>query len=397
MTVLFWIIVMLIALTILDVKLGQKLYCSARKRREYPKRLSNLEFFTHGKPLFNDYFESIRQAKHHIHILFYIVKTDHISQQFFNLLKRKAEEGVEVRLVADWVGSFGLPRKVIRSLQESGVQFAFSQKPTFPCLLYKLNRRNHRKITVIDGKIGYIGGFNIGKEYIGKDPKLGEWRDYHLKISGEGVQDLQTQFFHDWHATTKEKLPPTAHYFPRLRYGIITHQFVATNGRSLENDYIQLVRQAKNEIIIGTPYFIPAKHVMKALLEALQRGVKVTVLVPQKADHPFVKEAAFPYFYRLLKAGANIYRFYQGFYHAKVIIIDDDICDIGTANFDKRSFFLNSEINCYIYSTRFTKMVKAAINRDLADAEKLTLDFWRRRTLWDRGKESVSALISGLL
>jgi cardiolipin synthase A/B len=398
MAVLLFIVILLL-LIVLDDKLGQKIYRSATVRREYPKRKSNLKFFVHGKPLFDDYFEAIKQAKHHIHILFYIVKTDQISQQFFTLLKQKAKEGIEVRLLVDWVGSFGLPRKLIRSLQESGVKFAYSNKPTFPYFFYKLNRRNHRKITVIDGQIGYIGGFNIGKEYIGQDPKFGEWRDYHLKVTGEGVQDLQTQFFYDWAAATKEKLFGKNDYFPNIEPGsdAVTQQFIATNGHSLEDDYVRLIQQTKKELIIGSPYFIPGKKVMRALLDALRRGVNITILVPLKADHPFVKEAAFPYFYRLLKGGASIYRFYAGFYHAKVIIVDDDLCDIGTTNFDKRSFFLNSEINCYIHNQQFVKLVRDAVYRDIADAERLTLDFWRKRTLWERGKESLSTLISGLL
>jgi cardiolipin synthase A/B len=396
MIVLLFIVILLL-LIVLDDKLGQKIYQSKVARKEYPKRNSNLTFFTHGKPLFNDYFEAIQQAKHHIHILFYIVRTDQISQQFCDLLKQKAKEGVEVRLLVDWIGSFGLPRTVIRSLQESGIKFAYSHKPTFPYFFYKLNRRNHRKITVIDGEIGYIGGFNIGKEYIGQDPKFGEWRDYHLKITGEGVQDLQTQFFDDWAVATKEKLFSKNDYFPEIQSGTIPHKFIATNGYSLENDYVHLIHQAKKELIIGSPYFIPSKKVMRALLDALRRGVKVMILVPLKADHPLVKEAAFPYFYRLLKAGAHIYRFCQGFYHAKVIIIDDGLCNIGTANFDKRSFFLNSEMNCYVHDAHFVKLVKQAAYRDIANAKKLTLDFWQKRTLWERGKESFSMLISGLL
>jgi cardiolipin synthase len=396
MAVLLFVVILLL-LVVLDDKLGQKIYRPIAIRKEYPMRKSNLKFFTHGQQLFDDYFQTIKQAKHHIHILFYIVKTDQISQQFCDLLKQKAKEGVEVRLLVDWIGSFGLPKKVIRSLQESGIKFSYSHRPTFPYFFYRLNRRNHRKITVIDGKIGYIGGFNIGKEYIGQDPKFGDWRDYHLKVTGEGVQDLQTQFFDDWAAATKEKLFSKNDYFPEIESGTIPHKFIATNGHFLENDYVHLINQAKKELIIGSPYFIPSKKVMKALLDALRRGVKVTILVPLKADHPFVKEAAFPYFYRLLKAGAQIYRFYKGFYHAKVIIIDNDICDIGTANFDKRSFFLNSEINCYIHDKQFIKTVRTAVNQDLANAEKLTLDFWRKRTLWERGKESVSMLISGLL
>ncbi|MBB5324035.1 cardiolipin synthase [Anoxybacillus tepidamans] len=388
-----WVIVIVLLLIILDEQLGRKRK-RASPKKEYPMRQSDMTLFTNGKHLFADYFQSIEQATHHIHILFYIVKTDEISQQFFSLLQQKAKEGIEVRLLVDWVGSFGLPRKTIRSLKKSGVRFAYSQKPTFPYFFYQLNRRNHRKITVIDGTIGYIGGFNIGKEYIGQDADFGDWRDYHLKVSGEGVADLQAQFLDDWKATTRETVQNEERYFPPLPNGAIAHRFIATNGDGLEEDFSRLIRQAQREIMIGSPYFIPGKNVMDALLDALKRQVAVTILVPLKADHLFVKEAAFPYFYRLLKAGAHIHRFYQGFYHAKTIIVDDNICNIGTANFDKRSFFLNGEMNCFIYDRAFTQQMKHVIRYELSRSERLTLDWWKKRSVWERGKESLSTLLS---
>jgi cardiolipin synthase len=213
-------------------------------------------------------------------------------------------------------------------------------------------------------------------------------------VSGEGVQDLQTQFLKDWKAATKQDVPKNEQYFPKTERGEISHHFIATNGVGLEDDFIRLIKQARREITIGSPYFIPSKKVMRALLDALKRRVDVTILVPLKADHLFVREAAFPYFYRLLKAGAHVYRFYQGFYHAKTLIIDETLCDIGTANFDKRSLFLNGEINCFIYDRAFIKELKHVIERDLARSERLTLDFWKKRTIWERGKESLSMLLS---
>lgn len=393
---IFFVIAIILAFIYFDDKLGEHFYKKKKAKIVYQERRSNLSFFINGTQLFTDYFTEIRKATHHIHILFYIVKTDEISQQFFQLLKQKAEEGVRVRLLVDWVGSFGLPKKLIRSLKESGVEFAYAHKPHFPFFFYRLNRRNHRKITVIDGKIGYIGGFNIGKEYVGQDPNFGEWRDYHLKIAGEGVYDLQMQFCRDWEEATKMSIAEDQ-YFPPLQKGTVSHQLVAMNGHSVEQQFIHFIRQANKEIIIGSPYFIPGRAVMNALLEALSRGVKVTILVPLKADHPFVKEAAYPYFYHLLKSGAHIYRFYQGFYHAKTMVIDEKCCDIGTANFDKRSMFLNSEINCYIYDRAFVQRVKEAIQHDLARSERLTLDFWQKRTLWQRGKESLSSILSAWL
>jgi cardiolipin synthase len=391
------IAIILFLLVMLDYKLGERVYKSALKKKEYPNRQSDLTLFTTGEALFNDYFAELKQAKYHIHILFYIVRNDDVSQQLLNLLKKKAEEGVEVRVLVDWIGSLGLSRKTIQSLKESGIQFAFSNKPFFPFFFYKLNERNHRKITVIDGKIGYLGGFNVGKEYMGQDPKFGNWRDYHLKIIGEGVQDLQTQFRTDWKQATGVAFSKTETYFPPLPQGKMKHQLIPTDGMYLQEKYIDLIKQAKREIIIGSPYFIPGKKVMKALLDAAERGVHITIITPMQADHMFVKEAAMPYFHQLLKANCDIYRFYDGFYHAKVIVIDDEVCDIGTANFDKRSFFINYEMNGYIYDKAFIQSLKEAIARDLETSEKLTMPFFQNRTIVDRVKETIATILSPLL
>lgn len=391
------VIAIIFVLIYLDDKLGQLSFRNGRKKVVYPERRSDIALYVNGRHLFADYFAELHRARDHIHILFYIIKSDETTTPFFQILKEKAAEGVKVRVLVDWVGSLGLPKALIRSLRASGVEFAYTRPPCFPFLIYRLNRRNHRKITVIDGRIGYIGGYNIGREYNGKDANFGEWRDYHLKISGEGVYDLQEQFLHDWEEATSKTVADKHRYFPELPAGAIRHQLVATDGSALEEQYIHAIRHAKKEIMIGTPYFIPSRPLFNELMRALKRGVRVTVLVPLKADHLFVREAAYPYFYRMLKAGARVYRFYQGFYHAKTIVIDEEWCDVGTANFDRRSLFLNGEINCYVFDRAFTRLVKQVIERDLTRSEPLTLDFWRNRSLLDRGKESISQLISAWL
>ncbi|MGZ0087374.1 cardiolipin synthase [Caldibacillus thermoamylovorans] len=390
-------IVILFALIYLDDKLGQLVFQNRRKNVVYPQRRSDLSLFVNGNHLFSDYFAELGRARDHIHILFYIIKNDEMTAPFFQLLKKKAAEGVKVRVLVDWVGGLGLPRALVRSLAKSGVEFACARPPRFPFLIYRLNRRNHRKITVIDGRVGYIGGFNIGREYSGKDTNFGEWRDYHIKMNGEGVCDLQKQFLHDWEEATGQTVLDNSRYFPALPAGAVRHQLIATDGSALEEQYIEAIRRAKKEIMIGSPYFIPSRPLFHELIKALERGVRVTVLVPLKADHLFVREAAYPYFAQLLEAGAHVYRFYQGFYHAKTLIIDDEWCDIGTANFDRRSLFFNSEINCYVFDRAFTHLVKQAFKRDLTRSEPLTLAVLERRSLLDRGKQSISQLISAWL
>ncbi|MEH7390099.1 cardiolipin synthase [Bacillus sp. JJ1503] len=373
-TSILFIIVLLFALWLtLDFYFGRRNQLSKQTKKEYPFWNSSLDIFTEGPALFEDLFSEIKKAKLHIHILFYIVKDDQISTEFLNILKQKAREGVEVRLLLDWLGSHLIDKKTIQSLESEGIQFSFSQRPKFPFLFYTLQARNHRKITVIDGKIGYIGGFNIGKEYIDLDPKLSPWRDYHLKIEGEGVNGLQKEFLTDWRHDSKEDLLDHPNYFPTLPQGPCRHQLIPSKGAFLEDTYTTLIRKAETNITIGTPYFIPSQKLLHELSNALSRGVSLTVLVPKTSDHPLVKEASYYFFRKLIRQGAVVYEFKNGFYHAKTLIIDDNICDIGTTNFDFRSFFLNYEINCYIYDYDFIQKVRHVIQADIRQSERMTL------------------------
>lgn len=395
-----WIVIGIIAGLALwvyaDFMLGRKKHLANANRNELPIRDSNLTIFAKGPKLFDDLFSEIKKAKQHIHILFYIVQDDKISQEFMSILKEKAQAGVEVRLLVDWVGS-GLKRKSIQSLKDAGVEFAYSQTPKFPFLFYSSQVRNHRKITVIDGSIAYLGGFNIGKEYYDQDPKLSPWRDYHLKMTGEGVEDLQREYLEDWRAAAKVNLLQDKAYFPPLEKGSIRQRLVPTEGILLEEMISDLISKSEKSIFIGTPYFIPSKRVFALLLDAIKRGVSVTVLVPYTADHILVKEASHPYLRTLLKEGAEVYQYLKGFYHAKVIIIDDQVCDAGTANFDKRSMFLNYELNCLIYDHAFIKKVKHIVTEDILNSQKASLKDLNRVNLLLSIKETAARTISYFL
>lgn len=241
-----------------------------------------------------------------------------------------------------------------------------------------------------------MGGFNVGDEYLGKDPKFGDWRDYHLKFEGDGVQDLQQQFAFDWEKAVNEQLTDENMY-PKLDKGRTTFQLMPTHGGFIEEKFLQLIKSARESIVIGTPYYIPGQELQNALISAAKRGVSVQLLLPMKKDHPLVHEAAFPYFSALLKAGCEIYRFYQGFYHSKIFMIDDSICDIGTANFDRRSLTLNQEINCFIYDKRLIHIVKNTLERDFRRSEQLTLERVNNRSFMHRCKEKLGTAMSGLL
>ncbi|MFE0506289.1 cardiolipin synthase [Peribacillus butanolivorans] len=380
-----------------DFKLGHKRNMKQVTNIKYPPRKSDMTVFTSGKILFDDFIKEIKLAQDSIHILFYIVKNDKFSKEFLKLLQTKAEAGVEVRLLVDRIGSKNISRESIQELKKSGVHFSFSFKPKLPFLFYSIQKRNHRKITVIDGRIGYLGGFNIGKEYINQGEKLNPWRDYHVKITGEGVKDLQEVFLSDWVHDTNEDYRGTPAYFPTLVPGTQAHQVIVTNGSHLEQTLTRLIQQAEKKIIIGTPYFIPSQTLFQELRSALARKVSVTIIVPEMSDHPLVKEASFPYFRVLLKEGADILQFQRGFYHSKVILIDDIICDVGTANFDKRSLFLNSEINCLIFDQAFIEDVKKELAVDIAESKPLSRDSLSSINVVRTAKESLASILSPFL
>ncbi|WP_081707745.1 cardiolipin synthase [Bacillus massiliigorillae] len=390
-------ILILIFLLLIDFKLGRKKHISQTQKTTYPKRNSDISLYTSGPELFEKLFQDIQQATQYVHILFFIVKNDKISQRFTNLLKKKVTEGVEVRLLLDWGGSLSFSKQTITSLKNAGVKFSFCHLPKFPFFFYSSQERNHRKITIIDGKIGYIGGFNIGKEYNNQDKKLNPWRDYHLRLKGEGVQDLEVEFLADWLEGSGENIKYKDIFIHEGYKGKHLHQFVPTEGLFLQETFVDLIKQAQNSIIIGTPYFIPSEKIMNELIYKLKKGVHIQILVPETSDHIFVKEASFPYFRTLLSYGAEIYQYQKGFFHAKYLLIDDSILDIGTANFDKRSLFLNHEINCLIYDSAYIAEVKQEIEMDFKNSSSMSLEQLNKFNIWRSTKEKIAAMIATFL
>lgn len=393
--IIFFILILLIIWLRIDFVCGLRMQKNKKNKRPQYTRMSNLQLLPRGDDFFKQLFADIKQATHHIHIQFYIIKDDFIGEQLQKLLIDKAKEGIKVRLLADYLGC-SLKRKSIQKLEQAGIDFAFAHKPKLPFLFFTLNRRNHRKIVVIDGNIGYLGGFNVGDEYLGRDVRFGFWRDFHLRIEGDGVQDLQEQFILDWNVPTSDEIHSDI-YFPPLIKGNSPIRILPTDGIFLEETFIDLIHQAKEKIYIATPYFIPGKKLLNELLNCAKRGVDVHLIVPKAPDHPLVKEASYPYFRHLLKADVNIYQYYRGFFHGKVLIIDDQMCDIGTANFDRRSFDLNHEINCLIYDKAFIQEVLTEIIYDISTSERLTYEAYKNRSLFFKGKEKFASWLEELL
>jgi cardiolipin synthase A/B len=401
MTWVWIVIAFIIVITsycIADYINGKRSYHQLCPIRDYSKRSGDIHLITHGKDLFSSFFTDIKKATSSIHILFYIVRDDQFGKDFLQRLIRKAEEGIEVRLLLDWVGSYGVSKSLVKKLKDAGGHVAFSDHPRLPFVFFSLQQRNHRKISIIDGKVGYVGGYNIGKEYIDGDPVLSPWRDYHLRILGESIEDLQNEFFVNWKSATGESYIKSEKYFsnPEVK-GKMLHQFFPTEGLRLERAICELIDMAKESICIGTPYFIPSKTVLGKLMEALKRGVKIRIIVPEKPDHLLVKEASFSYFRTLIPLGAEVYQYLNGFYHGKVITVDQQVCQIGTANFDRRSIYLNHEINCYIYDREFLQKMTAVIEKDILDSKRLTVEELENTSFLTKMKELGAKAVADLL
>ncbi|WNB92268.1 cardiolipin synthase [Bacillus sp. NEB1478] len=394
-----WIVLILAVLCILagiDFYYGHKRMISLEKPPYCAK--GDMQFLSTGYHLFDALFEDVKKASQYIHMQFYIFRDDELGDELCQLLIKKAQQGVEVRLLVDYLGSRSIKKQTISRLEQAGVHFQYSNKPGFPYFLYRTNHRNHRKVTVIDGEIGFIGGYNVGNEYLGKDTKLGDWRDYHLRLNGPIIGGLERTFIDDWNLASGEEIQPKSSNQEMTACLKKDYMLVGSNGKAIYRFFYEKIQRSRKSILIGSPYFVPGKKMNEALLRAIKRGVSVTLLVPMHPDHPLVQEASYRYLEPLLQAGAVIYQFHEGFYHSKVFIFDEVWCDIGTANFDLRSFFFNDELNCIITDKNDIQEVKKGIESDLARSEKLTLKRLKKmRTFWVRLKEGIAFIISPML
>lgn len=359
--------------------------------------------FNDGSDKFEALIQDLEQATNHIHIQYYIFRLDNLGKRILNVLERKAKEGVEVRLLFDDMGSRGLYKRHFHNLIRLGGKVEAFFPSILPLINTRLNYRNHRKIVVIDGATAYIGGFNVGDEYLGKVKKFGYWRDTHLRIEGSAVHPIQTRFLLDWNQASAEKdIEYNEQYFPAIpRKGDISMQIVSSGPDSeweqIKDGYLKMIFRAKKYIYIQTPYFIPDVSFLDALRIACLSGVDVRIMIPNKPDHVFVYWATYSNVGHLLKAGAKIYIYDNGFLHSKQIVIDDEVATVGTANIDVRSFKLNFEVNAFIYDPIAAHQLAELFEQDLLVSRELTLETYQQRSFTIRLKESIAHLISPIL
>ena len=367
---------------------------------------NNVSMYSDGKLFFNELLESLKKAKKSINIEFYIFNNDDIGTKILNVLEEKAKEGVEVRLLYDSVGSRSLNRNVLNKLINEGGKVGEFFPSWLKFININMNFRNHRKIVVIDNNVGFVGGFNVGDEYLGKDSKFGYWRDTHIKFTGSAVNDLNLRFLADWRYATKEEVS-LEEIFEANEENSNSNNVgmqIVSSGPNLSDKYeikmayLKMIQKAKKYLYIQSPYLIIDNSISDSLKLAAASGVDVKIMIPGKGDHPFVYWANLVYAGDLIKEGIRVFHYDKNaFLHAKTVVIDDEVCSIGTANMDTRSFELNFEVSSFIYSEKIAKEQKYEFENDMKKCEELTLEKYQNRSRIVKIKESLSRLFSDVL
>ncbi|MGO3183040.1 MAG: cardiolipin synthase [Aequorivita sp.] len=369
---------------------------------------NDVTLLLNGENKFPKVLEALKNAKNHIHIEYYIYEADDIGCKIIDLLIEKAQEGVRVRFIYDDFGSREIRKKQVPRLKAAGVAVFPFYKIKLIALANRINYRNHRKIIVVDGVLGFVGGINVSDKYINTTDSKNDlyWRDTHLRIQGPAVSTLQYIFMGDWNYCAGEKLAPNTNYFPEVKEAYQSNsdkivQIAASGPDSdtplIQQTLLQAINLAKEEILITTPYFIPGESIIEGLVIAASSGTEVKLLVPGISDSLLVNYAARSYYSRLLNAGAKIYRYQKGFVHAKTMVVDKQLTMVGTANMDLRSFDLNFEVNALVFDEAIAQELRLAFYEDLKDAPIIDVDKWNSRSKFTQLLEKLAGLFSPLM
>jgi cardiolipin synthase len=353
-----------------------------------------------GQETFRSIFEGIDSAEQYILVLFFIIKDDEIGRELRSKLIQKAKEGIKVYFLYDEIGSHKLPRSYLLELQIAGVVTSAFHSTKGKTNRFQLNFRNHRKIVVVDGKIAYVGGHNIGDEYLGKHPKFGSWRDTHVKVEGPIVQAIQFCFIEDWYWATKG-IPELNWELNPVADGNENALMIASGPADrLETCglmFVEAINSARKRVWIASPYFVPDLQTLSALKLAVLRGVDVRVLLPEKPDHRTVWLASFSYYQNTLPHGVKLYRYKAGFMHQKVFLVDSSCAAVGTANLDNRSFRLNFEITLLNYDPGFIKDAEAMLENDFSNCAEVTMAEYSERSFFFKLAVRSARLLAPIL
>jgi cardiolipin synthase len=367
-----------------------------------PTRHNSVQLLKNGRQKYDALLSAIDAAKHHVHLEYYIIENDEIGNQLRKLLIKKAREGVEVRVISDHFGSFGLSRDFINSLLAAGAQVYPFFRIHLAAFKSKINYRNHRKIAVIDGLVGFVGGINIADHYLSGLPDIGIWRDTHVRVEGDAVRWLQAVFLLDWHFVSKQLIANTETYFPPHSVVQTCVVQIATSGpdsdwATIMQTYFAAINHAKERLYIASPYFIPNEALLTALQAAALRGIDVRLLMSARSDSSITQWASMSYVSDILESGASVFLYEKGFSHSKLLMVDGEFCSVGTANMDVRSFEHNFEVNAIIYNADFTQHLEEEFLHDLENSRRLSLAEWRKRSRFEQLMENLSRLLAPLL
>lgn len=380
--------------SIQDIKLAHSLSGSIY----YPG--NKVDIYTSGDEKFAALERDIRAAKEYIHLQYYIFNDDSIGSEIRELLMAKAREGVQVRVIYDHVGSFNVRNKFYKEMREAGVAVEPFLRVTFPLFATRINWRNHRKIVIIDGEIGYIGGMNIADRYV-KGVSYGCWRDTHLRITGPSVRGLQYSFAVDWNFMGHQLLEVPIRSYDMDKDADAGVQLMTSGPNEMWSNisfvFFKAIANAKRCVYIQTPYFLPTESLLKVLQAAALAKVDVRLMIPRKSDSVILTMASRSYVTECLRAGIKIYFYEKGMMHAKTVIVDDEFCTSGSTNFDFRSFEHNFEANVFIYSRSVNARMKEIFMDDMKNCRRVIPREWRNRPLIERIKESTIRLLSPVL
>lgn len=365
-------------------------------------RYNRVEVLNNGEETFPAIFEALRQAKKFIHLEYYIVQPGRLTTELKDLLIEKAQDGVEVRIIYDDVGCWSMTREFIREVRNAGIQIYPFLPVRFHHLANKANYRNHRKIIVIDGEVGFVGGLNFADRYLDGVPDIGIWRDTHLKVMGEVVTSLQIVFLIDWYFVRQELLLDKNEYLPyKKAEGKVVVQTVASgpdsDWASIQQAYFTLISIAKKYVYISTPYFMPGETTLNILKTAAMSGVDVRIMLPHKSDSRLTYWCTRSYVEELLVAGVKVYWYQKGINHSKVIVVDGMMASVGTANMDIRSFEQNFEVSLIIYDREVVKKLAADFLKDLKVSTEGAIQRWKFRPKREKICESVARLFAPVL
>ena len=361
---------------------------------------NSMKIFQDGSSMLQALLATINSAKHHIHVEFYIFEDDAVGCLVKDALIEKAREGVEIRVLYDDVGCWKVPHRFYDEMREVRIEVRGFLKVRFPRFTSKVNYRNHRKLVVVDGRIGFVGGMNLAERYL-KGVPWGIWKDIMMQVEGKAVYGLQMAFLTDWYATD-HSLITSSSYFPQMEdKGTSLMQVVTSDPVGEWKDIMQglliAITSAQKYVYIQSPYLLPTEPILLALKTAAAAGVDVRIMIPEKSDSRMVHWGTMSYLQELMEAGIKIYMYQKGFLHSKLIVCDDCLSSVGSTNMDFRSFEHNFEINAFMYDKTSALMLKDIFLSDQKDAKLLHLKEWRMRPWSQKVKESVIRLFAPLL